>query len=550
MNYDSQLKLIMSQLDAIIKQGSGGSGTVTNVSGTTNRVTVSSQTTTPVIDISSTFEALLGKVASPLSQFALTTSSQLASIISDETGTGALVFGTAPIFTTSITSPIVYGSASASSDLLVDSTSHATKGNMIFGSTVLPTSQNSGVQFGTTKVLQGNLYSATVGSYTPTFTEYILRSSDGVALSARGAIGMLSSTETNLCVNMDYTTAVHKYYDTTKVACWMYVGNTSVNMFGIQWVPANNSNSGDIWTANGSTIPFKVDQYNQPATGSGIMGFSKLYTAVINLVDITNTASTTNTPININLNGGVLEFNGQQGFKFDATLKTVAGSNVIASTNYMTTAGSGAQFILGIDERLQAGYTGSGLTCVRNYYNSVVGTAGNLKLGTSFTNAQGNFCEQGVTYATTAGYNVGAWFEALGGNVSVGLIGKAITAKNSAKNLGVIGVADNTGSSPTFVGGFFGIGQVDSPTYINSALMADNGTKTSNPIFVAATAGTEVFRVDNAGVLKFTNSSNNTTGVGSALLGTNSPAVTNTAPYTWIKCVSSDGSTVYIPAWK
>jgi hypothetical protein len=37
----------------------------------------------------------------PLSQFAATTSSQLAGVISDETGTGALVFGTSPTFTTS-----------------------------------------------------------------------------------------------------------------------------------------------------------------------------------------------------------------------------------------------------------------------------------------------------------------------------------------------------------------------------------------------------------------------------------------------------------------
>lgn len=38
-------------------------------------------------------------VANPLSQFAATTSSQLAGVISDETGSGALVFGTAPTIT-------------------------------------------------------------------------------------------------------------------------------------------------------------------------------------------------------------------------------------------------------------------------------------------------------------------------------------------------------------------------------------------------------------------------------------------------------------------
>lgn len=40
------------------------------------------------------------------------------------------------------------------------------------------------------------------------------------------------------------------------------------------------------------------------------------------------------------------------------------------------------------------------------------------------------------------------------------------------------------------------------------------------------------------------------TGAGSALLGANSPAVTLAAPYKWIKFQTSDGSTVYVPAWK
>lgn len=42
----------------------------------------------------------------------------------------------------------------------------------------------------------------------------------------------------------------------------------------------------------------------------------------------------------------------------------------------------------------------------------------------------------------------------------------------------------------------------------------------------------------------------NATGSGSAALGTNCPAVTPTAPYTWIKIQSSDGSVVYVPAYK
>lgn len=44
--------------------------------------------------------------------------------------------------------------------------------------------------------------------------------------------------------------------------------------------------------------------------------------------------------------------------------------------------------------------------------------------------------------------------------------------------------------------------------------------------------------------------SGNTAGAGTALLGSNSPAITNTAPYTWLTAIVSDGSTVYIPGWK
>lgn len=71
--------------------------------------------------------------SNPLSQFAATTSSQLAGVISDETGTGALVFGTSPTFTTSIFSPLVNGASTASGTLTLASTTNATKGKILFG---------------------------------------------------------------------------------------------------------------------------------------------------------------------------------------------------------------------------------------------------------------------------------------------------------------------------------------------------------------------------------------------------------------------------------
>lgn len=59
------------------------------LTGTSNRVTISAAN---IFDISSTFEALLGKVANPLSQFASTTSAQLRGVLSDENGTGVALF--------------------------------------------------------------------------------------------------------------------------------------------------------------------------------------------------------------------------------------------------------------------------------------------------------------------------------------------------------------------------------------------------------------------------------------------------------------------------
>jgi len=39
-------------------------------------------------------------------------------------------------------------------------------------------------------------------------------------------------------------------------------------------------------------------------------------------------------------------------------------------------------------------------------------------------------------------------------------------------------------------------------------------------------------------------------GASSASLGVNCPAVTVSAPYTWIQVKTADGSTAHIPAWK
>lgn len=76
-----------------VSAGSSG-GTVTSIA-TTTPITGGTFTTTGTIACPT-----CGVTGSPLSQFAATTSAQLASVISDESGTGVLVFNTSPTFIT------------------------------------------------------------------------------------------------------------------------------------------------------------------------------------------------------------------------------------------------------------------------------------------------------------------------------------------------------------------------------------------------------------------------------------------------------------------
>ena len=80
------------------------------------------------------------------------------------------------------------------------------------------------------------------------------------------------------------------------------------------------------------------------------------------------------------------------------------------------------------------------------------------------------------------------------------------------------------------------------------------GTTTGTKYASFAHNGTDAIISASAGLLSLDTrikyNSGNTTGAGAALLGSNSPAATLTAPYTWITATSSDGSTVYLPCWK
>ncbi len=96
----------------------------------------------------------------------------------------------------------------------------------------------------------------------------------------------------------------------------------------------------------------------------------------------------------------------------------------------------------------------------------------------------------------------------------------------------------------------------DGKTLTVSKSLTLAGTDTTTMTFPATSA--TIARTDAAntftGVQTFNSVqklSGDTTGVGTVTsFGTNSPAGTLTGPYTWLAFTSSDGSTVYVPAYK
>lgn len=95
--------------------------------------------------------------------------------------------------------------------------------------------------------------------------------------------------------------------------------------------------------------------------------------------------------------------------------------------------------------------------------------------------------------------------------------------------------------------------------WVNSAnkLQAGDTLTLNTGVYVSdQTAGATNYAIyTNAGKVRFgdiivTAAAQEATGSGSAALGSNCPAVTASAPYKWIKFETSDGSTVYVPAWK
>ncbi len=164
----------------------------------------------------------------------------------------------------------------------------------------------------------------------------------------------------------------------------------------------------------------------------------------------------------------------------------------------VTSAGSSSFTTAGMTVSLQAGYTGSSSTIGLTANNSAAGTA-NATLNV------GNFGAQCLTNPTTTGNNFGFFGNAVNGNLNVGCLGRSLSAKDNATNIGVIGHATNTGASGVLIGGYFALHGTTTPTFTSAALMCDNAALTSD-IFVARDNGVNCFVIADGGLVSKYNS--------------------------------------------
>lgn len=271
-------------------------GTVLTVSGTTNRIT-STGGTTPAIDISATFEALLGKVANPLSQFASTTSAQLRGVLSDELGTGAALFdGSTP---TSL---------------------------ILTNATGLPVSglSNTGAGVGTYLVTPTwtNLLSATTGT-----TPFWSLGSGGAFTSPLTFNGTATNTLKFSFPNLT---------NTLVNGAGLYLQNPTSATVGtpIQYSPNQLFEAQGLETTGNTSIPVQMRMTLKPVSGTAYP------TGVLDFTGIMNNGAVTGTPLALSTDGILTT-------KSNVLATIVDIQNLSGQHIFRVNANSGARWYLG-----------------------------------------------------------------------------------------------------------------------------------------------------------------------------------------------------------
>jgi hypothetical protein len=224
-------------------------------------------TTTNTTNVTVPTTGTLATTSNKLSDFAATTSLELKNTISDETGSGALVFATSPDFTTSVTT----GSATFS-------VFNATATNIsAFGAA---TTLSVGAASGKATINSvDNSTSSTTGAFVVTGGAAV-----GQSLSIAGRLQVFNGANFTAFVSSASGNTVYTLPATSPATGSSVLQSTSTGV--MSWVPMTSGGSGSPGGSN------KQIQYNNSSAFGGAAGFEYITAGIANTVSIFSASGT------------------------------------------------------------------------------------------------------------------------------------------------------------------------------------------------------------------------------------------------------------------
>lgn len=405
------------------------------------------------------------------------TSAALATALSDETGTGVAVFNTNPTFATSITAPLVYGSAASGGTLTLQSTSHATKGKLLFGTSAYDEVNN---RLG-------------IGTTSPSERIHVYGSSLSLRLQdSGGAADMFVQNNGTYSLIGNVGTQPHYVYangaartvvdSNGKFGINLGIGNMPTSMCDIT-VGVSAATKGMIVKGAASQSGSLAEFQNSSGTAFFTVGPDTIPgDGTVQFLNLTATMPATMTAacdgMNFTVTGNSTSNQQVRGFNFTLSEGTVT-SNVIrcgAFTN--TSAGTGGSFGAGSS------------TNPFRFSNGNLGLLATANGGASGTT--GWVCAMSAIANGSSVFNLGAF------------IATGSTKSTPAQQTGAM-ITSGGGTSNTAA--YIGLRTTGTPTWVHTALQVDNGASAVE-IAVFQDNGTTKLSVADGGHLTFADAVN------------------------------------------